>query len=162
MLQSSIDEDTPFTINLAGHFSDPDNDPLTYTANNAAHLTVSINGNIATITPEQDFFGVDYLLFTAHDPAGLTADSNNVTVTVNPVNDAPIITSVPITTATQDLLYTYDIDATDIDSVLLTYLLTQAPAGMTIDNGTGLISLMKTHHSPSIWQGTSAIQTMTH
>ncbi|KHO45825.1 MAG: hemagglutinin/hemolysin-like protein [archaeon GW2011_AR4] len=105
----TTDEDTPFTINLAGHFSDPDNDPLT------------------------------------HDPAGLTADSNNVTVTVNPVNDAPIITSVPITTATQDLLYTYDIDATDIDSVLLTYLLTQAPAGMTIDNGTGLISWTPTN-----------------
>jgi hypothetical protein len=57
-----------------------------------------------------------------------------------PTNHAPTITSTPITAATVNLLYTYDVDATDPDGDTRTYSLTTKPAGMTIDSSTGLIT----------------------
>jgi hypothetical protein len=56
------------------------------------------------------------------------------------INNPPEITSKPITTATQDVLYTYDVGATDSDAGdVLTYSLTASPTGMTIDENTGSI-----------------------
>ncbi|MBU4473523.1 MAG: putative Ig domain-containing protein [Candidatus Omnitrophica bacterium] len=57
-----------------------------------------------------------------------------------PTNQAPTITSTQITTATVDELYTYDVDATDLDGDTLTYSLTTNPSGMTIDSTSGLIN----------------------
>jgi len=55
------------------------------------------------------------------------------------VNDAPQITSAPVTTATEDLPYSYDVDATDPDGDPLTCSLDVSPAGMTIVALTGLV-----------------------
>ena len=71
-----------------------------------------------------------------------TADSAPATVStaVKAVNDAPVITSAPVTTATVGALYTYDVEAADPDlGDKLTYSLTIKPTGMTIDAATGLI-----------------------
>ena len=58
-----------------------------------------------------------------------------------PINNAPTIISTPITTITVDVLYNYDVDATDPDgSDTLTYALTTSPVGMTINSATGVIS----------------------
>ena len=57
-----------------------------------------------------------------------------------PVNHAPTITSTPITTATVDILYTCDVEATDPDGDTLTYSLTTNPSGMTINSTIGVIS----------------------
>ncbi|MHC4477287.1 MAG: GEVED domain-containing protein [Planctomycetota bacterium] len=56
-----------------------------------------------------------------------------------PPNSPPVITSTAVTTATEDTLYTYDVEATDPDDDPLAYSLTTSPAGMTIDAVTGLI-----------------------
>ena len=54
---------------------------------------------------------------------------------------APVITSVPVTTATQGLSYSYALLATDPDAGdVLTYSLDVKPTGMTINAGTGLIA----------------------
>jgi hypothetical protein len=53
---------------------------------------------------------------------------------------APVITSVPVTTATADILYSYNVDAIDPDvGDTLTYSLSRKPADMTINPATGLI-----------------------
>jgi YbbR domain-containing protein len=57
-----------------------------------------------------------------------------------PTNQSPTITSTPITIATVDVLYTYDVNATGPDGDTLTYSLTTSPTGMTIDSTTGVIS----------------------
>ena len=57
-----------------------------------------------------------------------------------PTNQSPTITSTPITLATVDEFYTYDVDATDPDGDTLTYSLTTSPAGMTINSTTGVIN----------------------
>jgi len=57
---------------------------------------------------------------------------------LTPSNQAPILTSSPITTATVGVEYTYDVNATDPDGDTLTYSLA-TPGGMTINSATGLI-----------------------
>lgn len=54
-------------------------------------------------------------------------------------NQAPTITSTPITTATVATAYAYDVNATDPDGDTLTYTLTANPTGMTIVSTTGVI-----------------------
>src|SRR5262249_49206928 len=60
---------------------------------------------------------------------------------------APTIISQPVTEAnyTLRLPYTYKVDALDPDNDPLTYSLTTAPAGMTIDRNTGLITWTPTY-----------------
>lgn len=56
------------------------------------------------------------------------------------VNNPPTITSTPITSATEDAQYTYDVDASDPDGDVLTFSLLQGPSvDMTINPSTGLI-----------------------
>ena len=56
------------------------------------------------------------------------------------VNQAPIIVSTAILSATAGDAYLYDVDANDPDQDTLTYELSSAPAGMTIDSVTGEIN----------------------
>lgn len=56
---------------------------------------------------------------------------------------APNITSQPITTATEDRLYTYDVEAFDENEEdILEYNLVEAPTGMKINQSNGLIEWM--------------------
>jgi hypothetical protein len=70
---------TNITINLSNHFTDPNNDTLTYTASTTSNITVYINGDIAIIDPDANFSGTRYIVFTAND-SKLTTDSNNFSV----------------------------------------------------------------------------------
>jgi chemotaxis protein histidine kinase CheA len=67
----------------------------------------------------------------------MTQEEKPVPITLN---DTPLVTSAPVTTATAGALYTYDVDAEDPDlGDVLTYSLTTKPADMTINSTTGLI-----------------------
>ncbi|MCG2762369.1 MAG: putative Ig domain-containing protein [Candidatus Atribacteria bacterium] len=55
-------------------------------------------------------------------------------------NSAPVIESNPITTAKEEVAYTYDVEATDPNGDTLTYSLTTGPDGMTINSATGVIN----------------------
>ena len=57
-----------------------------------------------------------------------------------PTNHAPTINSIPITNSLVDVLYTYDVEASDSDGNTLVYSLTSAPSGMTINSSTGVIN----------------------
>ena len=135
-------EDTPaVTIDVLANDTDIDNDTLTVTAvSQGTNGSVTINpDSTMSYSPHANFHGSDVFTYTISDDKGLT-DTANVNVTVKAVNDAPRFTSTPLTKATVDALYTYDVDAADPDAGdTLTYSLTIKPAGMTIDAATGLI-----------------------
>jgi VCBS repeat-containing protein len=58
---------------------------------------------------------------------------------------APVITSTAPSGAVEGKLYTYAVKASDPGGGTLAYKLTSAPAGMTIDGGSGLVSWTPTH-----------------
>jgi len=53
---------------------------------------------------------------------------------------APVFTSTPVTTATQDVPYSYTLTANDADGGTLSYALDVKPTGMSVDAVTGVIS----------------------
>ena len=75
---------------------------------------------------------------------GITLQS--FTINVVNANDEFIINSTPITTAIEDELYIYDVDAYDIDKDgVLVYSLVISPIGMIINSSTGLIEWTPTN-----------------
>ena len=56
------------------------------------------------------------------------------------VNYPPVIDSTPVTSAREAVLYQYDVNAHDPEGGAVTYILDQAPTGMTINAATGLIA----------------------
>ena len=100
-------------------------------------------GNGETINHTFSSSGSYNVELTITDNEGTTASATEIITVTETTNQAPIIISTPITTATIGLLYTYDVDATDPDGDTLTYSfysIYTAPNGMTINSTTGVIS----------------------
>ncbi len=99
----------------------------TYTITSAIYQAT---GSFELILSSSDFFP--------------SSDSHTLLLTVNPIsppaNNAPVITTTPITQVNESSAYSYDVDATDADGDVLTYSLTQAPSWLSINTNTGLIS----------------------
>ncbi len=131
-------EDRPVSIRLSGN--DPDGDSLSYSVvKGPSQGRLSGTAPRLRYSPTANFNGSDSFTFKVSDKRTDSAAAT-VSITVKAVNDAPSFTSTPVTTATVDALYTYDVNATDPDAGdTLTYSLTIKPAGMTIDAATGLI-----------------------
>ena len=92
-----------------------------------------------TYTPATNFNGTDTFEYTIKD-LDLEPSTATVTIAVTAVNDAPVITSTPVTIATEDAPYTYNLAATDPDvGDALTFSLDVFPIGMTIEPISGLI-----------------------
>ena len=78
-------------MNMASYFSDPDGDPLTYSAvsSNAGVVTTSVSVSTVTFTPMSAGAASATGTVTAMDPGGLTA-TQSVAVTVEePVDPLP-------------------------------------------------------------------------
>jgi len=142
-------EDMPIVeIDVLANDTDVDDDPLKISAvTQAKNGSVSIDtDNTLRYAPKANFGGSDSFTYTVYDGKDGT-DTATVNVKVKAVNDAPSFTSTPLTKATVDALYTYDVDAADPDAGdTLTYSLTIKPAGMTIDAATGLIQWTPASH----------------
>ena len=133
----STDEDTQGIVSLSA--SDHEGDTLTWSiSTQAGNGVASATDGEITYQPSAEFSGTDSFVVAVSD--GTDSTTMPVSVTVVAVNDAPFITSVAPTSATEGVEYRYAVAADDIDGDELTYSLTTAPTGMTIDTDTGLIS----------------------
>ena len=104
------------SVDMAVHFSDPNDDPLTYGAvsANVSVATVAVADSTVTVTPIAA--GSTTVMIMAHDPEGLTITST-VSVTVNAApNAAPIFTSTPLFAVIEDNPIVGTVTATDSDS----------------------------------------------
>ncbi len=104
---------------------------LTFTsANYATPQTV-------TVSAAQDADAANDTAVISVQATGIATRTVNVTATDDDPA-APVITTPADTTATEGSPYTYDVDATGAPAP--TYSLTTAPAGMTINSTTGMIT----------------------
>lgn len=121
--------------------TDPDGETLTYglVAPVPAGMTIDPATGLIVWTPKASQVGSHAVTVRATDPSGLFgSQSFTVAVTLGP--SAPTITSTPGRTATTGLAYSYQVTATDPNGDAATYSLIAAPANMTIDPTSGLIS----------------------
>jgi len=106
-------------------------------------LGVTINQQTGEInwTPQFADVGTNQFRLRATSIQGRDAEQV-ITVTVDArANALPVInTTPPSNTVLVDQSFDYDVDATDADGDTLTYSLTSAPSGMSIDAASGLIA----------------------
>ncbi len=92
----STPEDVALSVTISAN--DIESTNLTYTINtNPAHGTLAGSGQNYSYTPANNFNGSDYFEFTAYD-GQLGSNTARVTITVNPVNDAPVLSTIPAQT----------------------------------------------------------------
>jgi len=145
---TSILQDEEYVYNIATN--DPDGDSLTITSTSLpSWLDFTDNGdNTARLngTATNNEIGEFDVVLQVTD--GENVASQSFTIMVKNVNDAPTFTSSPLTTATQDAVYTYQITTEDSDGDLVTITATELPAWLVLnDNGDGTATLSGT---PSI------------
>lgn len=116
----SINEDTPGVIftDLDSFAVDQDGQDVTW---NLVDFDVSKldsvkiqSGDSLKVYPKLNENGATWIKLLAADPDGLT-DTDSISITINSINDPPEFTSTPITTATQNVEYTYTITVIDIE-----------------------------------------------
>ncbi len=138
-------EDMQYTYSITA--SDPNpGDVLTVTATVLPSWLSLTNGSGSAVffgsttllgTPTNADVGDHFVSLLVTDSGGLT-DTQSFTITVANVNDAPQFTSIPVTTATEDIQYTYSITATDADAGdVLTVTATILPSWLSLTNGSG-------------------------
>lgn len=136
---AGTEEDTPSTIDVLANDDDPEDDALAVTSvTQGTDGTVTFTPSGVTYAPAADFNGVDSFTYTISD--GEFTDTAVVTVTVTGVNDAPVFTSTPITSATEDVAFRYTATATDVDGDGLTFAATELPTWLSFNAATQELS----------------------
>jgi PKD repeat protein len=140
----SFDEDTSIVVPLIASDEEDGTDLL--------HSCISENANLISIynetnkeinlTPALNWNGTSVITCTVTDSAGATA-VENFTATVNEVNDAPTINTITDLVAYEEVEYTSQIVASDVESDNMTYY-SLSPANLEVNETTGAISLTPT------------------
>ncbi|NOT23885.1 MAG: multicopper oxidase domain-containing protein [Nitrospiraceae bacterium] len=121
--------------------SDANGDVLAYSLD-FAPVGMAINAATGQVswTPTAAQMGPNQVTVRAADPKSLFA-TQSFTVVVAQIAVTPVITSTPILTGKVGTAYRYDVDATDANGDTLVYsLVAPIPAGMSINQSTGLIA----------------------
>ncbi len=83
-LQYEMGENEEMQIDISQYFSDPDNDALSFSANQPEHLQVRITGDTALVRSAKGWGGEESLVFTASDGKGGFTDSALIQISVVP------------------------------------------------------------------------------
>ncbi len=118
---------------------DPEGDAVTWSLD-AAPTGMSIDPLHGTLrwTPPAEQAGPNEIVVRVQDALFATA-TQSFTIAVRTANLPPAIGSTPPVVAAVDAPYVYAVRVTDPENDPLTFALTDAPVGMTIDASTGLI-----------------------
>lgn len=132
----------PFEMDLEGE--DLDGDPLMWSlVSGPRGMSIDpMRGTLRWLPTAGDIGPVEVVV-QVHDPI-LAGSTQRFTIVVSCENLPPAITSRPPTEAFAGDLYVYAVRADDPENDPLTFTLLAAPAGMTIEAGTGLIRWVPT------------------
>ena len=101
-------------------------------------MVVNPQNGVVVWTPTLGEIGPEHVLLRATNAGGGVA-VQDFTIAVASPNTAPIVASTPPSLAFVGVPFRYDAAAQDAEQATLTYSLSQAPHGMTIDAATGEI-----------------------
>ena len=126
---SSGAEETDQEITLSS--ADPESQGLEYTiVTETSNGEITLENNIATYTPDENFFGEDSFSFKTSDGA-LFSNIAEVTITVTNVNDAPTTSNGTLTTS-EDTQKAISLVANDVDGDDLVYTVVNSPTKGTL------------------------------
>ena len=118
---------------------DPEGDPVVFALEKGpAGMSIDPLRGTLRWTPAADQTGPQDVILRVQD-VFLAAGTQSFTVNVRAVNLPPAITSSPPVQANPGELYVYAVRASDPDGDRLSFRLSAAPTGMTIDPATGVV-----------------------
>jgi ELWxxDGT repeat protein len=141
-----IDEGASLVIRAIATDPDLPVQTLTYRLADGSPVGMSINPNSGLITwiPTEWQAPGEYTItvIVSDDDATPLTDSKTFRVTVNEVNQAPTLSAIGAQSANEGSLFFLQVVAADADwpAQSLTFNLSTAPAGMTVNPGTGAIA----------------------
>jgi len=131
-VSATTDEDNAVTITLEAEEYDGDN-IVFQVRNNPSNGSVTISGNTATYTPNENFNGTDTFNFEAVDSnARSVLNVATATITVNPVNDAPTVVDVDAGEVERNQSLEITLQGSDVDNDTLTYSIVDQPSNGTV------------------------------
>ena len=108
-------EDTQYSNDYDAFDMDPTNDIMTWSmTSNCDFLTIVSSTGVLSGTPDNDDVGVYWVNVVVDDGKG-GSDFHNFTLTVTNTNDPPNITTSDVLTGYENVKYSVDYNATDID-----------------------------------------------
>ena len=110
-------EDIAYTYTITTE--DVDGDEVTVSASGLPSW-LTLSGNTLSGTPTEGETGSEITITATDDGDGALTATQTFTIVVTPVNDSPTITSIAVTTATEDIAYTYTITTEDVDGDVVT------------------------------------------
>ncbi|UCG69456.1 MAG: putative Ig domain-containing protein, partial [Thermoplasmata archaeon] len=126
--------------------SDADSDTLNYSLDLKPDGMIMDSEGRITWTPTYQQASLPFMVMV-NVSDGIDFDIQSYTITVINVNDKPSIISIPISSVTEDIYYSYDVEAVDVDiGDWLSYGLDAAPEGMSIDSSSGLLTWVPTNN----------------
>ncbi len=134
-------EDTLYSVHYTSSSDLPGQTYSTWAlTTDAAWLIMNTNGTLSG-TPLNSHVGIYHVKITCTDARQVSV-STEFDLTVHNTNDAPMITSTPDGNATEDLLYSTQLVASDIDPTndTFTWNLVTGPDWLTMDPGTGWLN----------------------
>ncbi len=136
----STDEDAPYTRTISATDPDPGSSVTYSLTSPPAGMTIGSSSGVINFTPANADVGDHTITVVAKDNTNRTA-TQSYTLTVINVNDAPVITSTPITTGTQDQPYSYAFTANDVDAGdVLTLSAITLPSWLLFNTNTGVLA----------------------
>ena len=128
-------------------------DILTYSLESAPiGMTISPSSGVIEWIPNDSDVGLNSIDIKVIDlTGGFDIQSFELSVTTSTGNASPIIESIAPELAQVGFEYFYPVLASDPDSSILNYQLTIAPAGMSINTSTGLISWLPSSNQQGIY-----------
>ncbi|GAB0057332.1 hypothetical protein SIID45300_01657 [Candidatus Magnetaquicoccaceae bacterium FCR-1] len=137
----STNEDTVYNGTLLA--TDLDNNGLTYSIVSQPIKGVVLITNTTTgaftYTPNLNANGSDSFSFKTSD-GKLDSNTATIAITIKPVNDPPIVSGSPATTALHKLLYSFTPVASDVDVDTLTFSILNKPVWANFHTKTGSLS----------------------
>lgn len=136
----SINQDTPYSFIPTA--TDTAGDTLTFSiTNKPTWATFEPATGALTGTPTNADIGITNGIVISVSDGTLSASLPAFSITVVNVNDAPSISSVAITTATQDVAYSYTLVASDADTGdVITLSAVTKPSWLTFNAASGVLS----------------------
>ena len=123
-------EDTAVSFQFS--FTEVDNDNLTFLlVSNPVNGTISIDGAIATFTPNENWNGTDSFTYKAND-GSLDSNIATVSITVESINDAPVSSDISTSTDEDIKLDGITLSASDVDDDDLTFSIVQSSSNASI------------------------------
>lgn len=152
-------EGTAFgALNVFSNFSDPDS-TLTYSLSGlpaGTGLVIDASTAVISGTPmDADAKASQPITVTVSATDGSTPASQQFALTISDINNGPAFTSTEVTSATQDVAYTYNITTSDADAGdTLSLISGTLPGWLTLtDNGDGTATLSGTPTNADVTSG---------